>query len=559
MAIINREKLKNELQLEKNKIEATREADIMKLRFFTNISHELKTPLTLIKAPVEKLINSRGQLKPDEKMLLYQLIQNNSEKLLKMVNQLLDFRKLEAGRLVFEPSEGDIVDFCKKIWNVFKLFADQKRIGYYFESNLETEIMLFDANKIETIVSNLLSNALKYTAEGGSVTLSIGKVSETGKSPEENIDRIEIVVKDSGIGIPENETSRVFDRFYTVARKGDKKFEGTGIGLTLVKEFAELHQGTVTLISKESEGSEFRVTIPLNRNSLITADAEKDKQAIGKASYSCEEIDLLIESNSPGKKIPAVKPKILIVEDDKDLRTFLRNELMDKYDVSEASNGQEGLEMALSINPNLIVSDIMMPKINGIDFCRRIKSDERTSHLPVILLTAMHSQENQIEGLETGADDYIFKPFNVALLKTRVNNLLVSRDNLSRKFNESYSLDFEHDTLNDKDKSLIQSVIDIVVENITNEKINADFISRKLLISRSLLYIKIEALTGQSVNEFVRNIRLKKSTSLLLNKKAGISEVAYAVGFSSQSYFTRCFTKKFGISPSEMQEKGEIK
>jgi YesN/AraC family two-component response regulator len=221
--------------------------------------------------------------------------------------------------------------------------------------------------------------------------------------------------------------------------------------------------------------------------------------------------------------------------------------------VIEAANGKEGLEFAFEKNPNLILSDIMMPKINGIDFCKKIKTDERTSHLPVILLSAIHSHEKQIEGLETGADDYIFKPFNVALLKTRVNNLLVSRFELSRKFNDSSSLDFEHANINLKDKKLIQSVIDIVVENISNEKINADFISQKLLISRSLLYVKIEALTGQSVNEFVRNIRLKKSISLILQRKSNISEIAYAVGFSSQSYFTRCFTKKFGKSPTEIQ------
>ena len=302
--------------------------------------------------------------------------------------------------------------------------------------------------------------------------------------------------------------------------------------------------------SVESAGAKFIVKIPIpENNERIMSDKPAD-----------DSIDLQkdISELVPWDKTPAEnrfprKQSILIVEDDEELRNFLINELSREYLVHQSANGEEGMGLAFSINPDLILSDIMMPGMDGIEFCRKIKSDERTSHLPVILLSAVNSQEKQIEGLETGADDYIFKPFNIALLKTRINNLLLSRYELRKKFDEGNSLDFNNENLNSKDKKLVQSVIDVVVQNITYEKINAEFISQKLLISRSLLYIKIEALTGQTVNEFVRNIRLKKSMSMLLHKGSNVSEVAYAVGFSSQSYFTRCFKRKFGKAPSEIR------
>jgi YesN/AraC family two-component response regulator len=238
------------------------------------------------------------------------------------------------------------------------------------------------------------------------------------------------------------------------------------------------------------------------------------------------------------------------------LSVFLRNELLEEFEVLQAKDGDEGLKIAFFNNPDLIISDVMMQNMDGIEFCRNIKSDERTSHLPVILLTARHSHEKQIEGLNSGADDYLFKPFNLVVLKSRINNLLNSRFELHQKFKNSTSLNFDHEGTDDTDKNLIQTIIDIVLENITNEKINADFIAKRLHISRSLIYIKVEALTGQSVNEFIRNIRLKKATRILLQKNYSITEVAYSVGFSSQSYFTRCFTNQFGKSPSEYaQEK----
>jgi len=553
-AIIYRERLKNELQMEKNEIKNIQDANIMKLRFFTNISHEFRTPLTLIKTPIEKLINSGDKINHEEQQYILKLIQNNTNKLLRMVNQLLDYRKLEAGSLMLEPSEGDLVDFCRKTWVLFNLMAEQKRIKYIFQTSVDSQIMSFDADKIEKIISNLLSNAFKYTPEGGQITLSVEKVSGVIAPSVDSSQYIRICVADTGIGIPENEIGHVFDRFYTVTRKGFEKFEGTGIGLTLVKELTELHKGQIAVKSKERLGTEFEVKIPIIGQNRVSQNSEQkvtSKTDVGKVFFSGDDIDRIIDGKPLLGKLESGKRKVLIVEDDDDLRMFIRNELLEEFDVIQASDGAEGLDMAFIHNPDLVLSDIMMPFMDGIEFCKRIKSDERTSHLPVILLSALHSQEKQLEVLEIGADDYIFKPFNMELLKKRIQNLLNTRFELNLKFQNSTSLEFESTSATEPDRKLIQSIIDIVLENITNEKINADFIAKKILISRSVVYIKIEALTGQSVNEFIRNIRLKKSTSLLRQRDCNITEIAYSVGFSSQSYFTRCFTKKFGQSPSE--------
>jgi signal transduction histidine kinase/ligand-binding sensor domain-containing protein/DNA-binding response OmpR family regulator len=552
--IINRERLKNELELEKNKINSIQETNMMKLRFFTNISHEFRTPLTLIKAPIEKLINSGDQLKQEEQQYFFKLIQSNTHKLLRMVNQLLDYRKLEAGSLMLEPSEGDIVDFCRKTWSIFSLMAEQKSMRYIFQTSVDSQIMSFDADKIDKIITNLLSNAFKYTPEGGQITLSIDKLLCSVNHANESSYCIRLCVADTGMGIPEDDIEHIFDRFYTVTRKGFEKSEGTGIGLTLVKELTELHQGQISVKSKEGVGSEFEVNIPIiiQEKSTRNTDTEKKlKSEPEKVVFSGEDIDRIIEGKPLAGKLQPGKQKVLVVEDDDELRAFLRNELLTDFEVIQASNGMDGLNMAFEHNPDLILSDIMMPYMDGVELCRKLKSDERTSHIPVVLLSAMHSQEKQIEGLDQGADDYILKPFNMAILNSRIHNLLHTRLELSQKFKNSTSLEFENDIATDHDRKLIQSIIDIVLENITNEKINADFISRKILISRSVIYIKVEALTGQSVNEFIRNIRLKKSTSLLINKDCNVTEVAYAVGFSSQSYFTRCFTRRFGRSPKE--------
>jgi signal transduction histidine kinase/ligand-binding sensor domain-containing protein/DNA-binding response OmpR family regulator len=541
LAVLYREKLENELKLEKISIKNDRETNLMKLRFFTNISHEFRTPLTLINAPLEKLLQPENKFNETQQYHLG-LIQKNSERLLKMVNQLMDYRKLEAGSLVLEPSHGDIVGFCKNIWSAFGVLAEQKQIKYTFHSKFEKLEMSFDPDKLDKILSNILSNAFKFTEKYGSISVNMMKFVSDDHSK-----MIEISVKDSGIGISEKDLNHIFDRFYSVSPKKGGKIEGTGIGLTLAKELTELHKGNITVRSALGEGAEFIVRLPIicHYPVLQVADnKEPDNKVKLIHESNINEIDLKLDHNNKG-----AKPIILLVEDDDELRDFIKNELKNDYQIILARNGEEGLRKASLEIPNLVLSDVMMPVMDGFELCKTLKADERTSHLPVILLTARQSHQQQLEGFDAGADDYVFKPFSVALLKSRVHNLLNNRSKIIEKFNSGKSLSFDNENADNRDTRFIQRIIGLVLENISEENINADYIANKLLVSRSLVYLKIEAMTGQSVNEFVRNIRLKKSLRLLEQKNMTITEIATAVGFSSQSYYTRSFKKQYGVSP----------
>ena len=544
-SILFREKLRNELKLEKLEIKNVMETNLMKLRFFTNVSHEFRTPLTLIKAPIEKLLLTAGQLDKEEQEYHYELIDANTNKLLNLVNQLMDYRKMEAGSLVLEPSLGDIVAFCRKVYTIFKVLAVQGNIEYDFKTNVDSQIMSFDADKLDKIISNLLSNAFKNTYENGHISFIIEKEEVNQES------FVNITVKDNGVGIPKKDLPRIFERFYSVTRREANKMKGTGIGLALSKELAELHKGRIAVESKKGEGATFKLMLPIKANRTLNGhDVQVPK------SFKSGKVGRQIEKSLFGNKLE--RDKLLVVEDDDELRSFLQRELAHSFEVTLAKDGKDGLEKAFFEAPHIIISDVTMPNMDGFEFCQNIKSDERTSHIPVILLTARHSQEKQLEGLESGADDYVIKPFNLEILKSRINNLLHSRHELVNKFKNGIELTFDGESVEDKDKKLIQNIIDIVSENIELEKINAEFIAQKVNMSRSLVYLKIEALTGQSVNEFIRNIRLKKSTQLLLNDSKNITEVAYAVGFSSQSYYTRSFIKQFGISPKEFSKREKV-
>ncbi len=555
-AIINRAKLLNELKIEKLAIKNVRETNLMKLRFFTNISHEFRTPLTLIKAPLEKLMDSGIELQAPERNYYYGLIQNNTNKLLKLINQLMDYRKLESGSLFLVPSRNDLIHQCKISWMQFQELAKKKDIDYTFQSDTESLYISFDEDKIDKIISNLLSNAFKFTHKGGKIDFLIKRTADQELQFKSNSESISLIIRDNGIGIKKEDLPHIFERFYIVSKKDKNSIEGTGIGLTLVKELTELHKGKITVHSSKGEGAEFIVKLPIID---LPEEELKDKATEEQKEPSSEpQLNHAIDQRIDGT-LKTKSKKILVVEDDDELREFIIKELSDNYTCIEARDGEEGFRKAFLKMPNLVISDIMMPLTDGFKLCKSIKSDERTSHLPVILLTARHSQEKQIEGLELGADDYIYKPFNIDIFKKRINNMLTSRENLFTRFREGTDLLFKNEYTNEKDNDLIQSIIDLVLKNISEEKINADFISERIHISRSLVYIKIEAITGQTVNEFIRNIRLKKATRLLQDKSLTITEIAYAVGFSSQSYFTRSFTHLFGVAPKEYIKQNEHK
>ncbi|KEO72690.1 hypothetical protein EL17_18310 [Anditalea andensis] len=544
-AILYRETLRNEIELEKLEIKNATETNLMKLRFFTNVSHEFRTPLTLIKAPIEKLLSATEDMDREEKNYHYNLIETNTAKLLTLVNQLMDYRKLEAGSLVLETSNGDIVAFCKKTWSIFQVLANKNHITYEFHSEVDSLMMAFDADKLDKIISNLLSNAFKNTHEQGHIKLIIEKHPD---GPDGQTGFVHIKVQDDGEGIPKKELKRIFERFYSVPRKDTDVNKGTGIGLALSKELAELHKGEIRVESKKGEGATFTLSIPFAKQKMSNHLLNPITRQI-KSETVDREMDHMILGIKPSEN-----PKILILEDDAELRDFLKNELSSGFQVITAVDGEEGLEKAFLEIPHIIISDITMPRMDGVAFCQRIKADHRTSHVPLILLTARHAREKQLEGLTSGADDYILKPFNLEILKLRINNLLHSRKELAEKFKNSQELTFENDQVEDKDKILIQSIIDIVLANLEQEKINADFIAQRVNMSRTLVYLKIEALTGQSVNEFIRNIRLKKAIHLLKESSLNITEIAYTVGFSSQSYFSRSFIKQFGMSPKKFLE-----
>ena len=558
-SVLYREKLKNQLALDQIEIQNVRNNNLMKLRFFTNISHEFRTPLTLIKAPIEKLMETNGQLDIEEQKYQYRLIKNNTSKLLRMVNQLMDYRKLEAGNLVLEPSQGDIIFFCRNIWSIFSPLAVKKDITYDFHTSMKSLTMEFDPDKLDKIISNILSNAFKYTLEHGHISLSIEK-KEAALNPESaQAPFLSIRIIDDGVGIPEKDLPFIFDRFYSQERKGARKKEGTGIGLTLAKELTELHGGEISVKSEEGKGSDFEILLPIRKAHPLAKKEEgepvdhfsKKEGADGAIDRKADEQ----QRTDSSKDTPRSKCKLLIVEDDEEMGLFLQKELSAEFKTSLAKDGEEGLRRAFFDIPHIIISDVTMPNMDGITFCRSIKSDERTSHIPVVLLTARHAQGKQLEGLESGADDYIFKPFNLAILKSRIHNILHSRRELMEKFKKGAGLEFGHEGIERKDRDLIQSIIEIVVKHIQEEKLNADFLAERINMSRSMVYLKIESLTGQSVNEFIRNIRLKRSTQLLLESGRTITEIAYAVGFNSQSYFTRSFIKQFGVSPKEFIKK----
>lgn len=539
MAVLYRVKMKNDLRLEKLRIEDVQESNLMKLRFFTNISHEFRTPLTLIKAPIDKLINSDMDLNKKERKYHYELISNSTQKMLSMVNQLMDYRKLEAGSLVLEPSVGDLVAFCRSVWENYSYVANQRKIEYLFTTQIESFHLAFDKDKFDKVLSNLLSNAFKNTSDLGRIEVVL---KQEKLQQEEEMNNIIISVQDSGIGITEKDLPYIFDRFYMVANKNTEGKQGTGIGLTLAKELVELHGGKIEVHSQINEGSTFVISLPIIADQVFQPTSEISND---------EEFDSADESNNSLSKVLVSKNKnsVLVVEDDKELATFIEHELTEFYKVIIASNGEEGFNKVMSEKPDLVLSDVMMPVMDGIELCKKLKSDTHTSHIPVVLLTARYSQEKELEGFESGADAYVLKPFNLKILLSRISNLLTIRKELFEKFEKGTSLFFDNDGIESRDQKLIQDIIDLIVENITNDKINANFIADKIHMSRSLVYVKIEALTGQTVNEFIRNIRLKKSIYLLKSTELTITEIAFAVGFSSQSYFSRSFAKQFGCSP----------
>ncbi len=530
--VLARERIKTETERENHQAKMQREMDMMKLRFFTNISHELKTPLSLILSPIEDLLKNAGNTKQYEQL---QMIHRNALRLFNMVNQLLDFRKMEAQKVELSLSEGDFVSYLRNAVDSFSDIANKKEIELIFNSQQPQLFVSFDKRKVERIVFNLLSNAFKFTGGNGKVEVSVGVsplelVHYPDIDPDRSSDQfIELKVADNGIGIAPENHQKVFERFFQEATAQDGYNEGSGIGLSITREFARLMGGDVALQSQKGKGSTFTVLIPL-------------RQSIQSETISDEEIEIQAEKQ---------KPTLLIVEDNDDFRQYIRQGFETDYHIIEAADGSEGLKQAFAQLPDLIVSDIMMPVMDGIELCRKVKSDIRTSHIPVILLTAVNNQQKMLDGFETGADDYITKPFNPEILASRIKNLIEQREKLHRNFKLHATMEPKEVAITSLDEKMIMKAIDLIEKNISNPDFSVSELSSDLGMSRVNLYKKLKSLTGHTPIEFIRAYRIKRAAQLLAKSQMGVSEVAYQVGFNDPRYFTRYFKAEFNMLPSD--------
>ena len=552
--------LKNSLRLEHLELEKEREFDQIKTKFFTNISHEFRTPLTLISGPISKLIASAEDNKTSANELKYfYLIEQNTKRLAQLTNQLLDFRKIETGTMKLELYHGDIVPFIKDITDRFLQFAQSKDILIRFSAFKESIDAWFDPDKLDKIISNLISNALKFTGENGEVSIDVA-------FNRNNPDHILIKVRDSGIGITPEELNHIFNRFYQVSNSNKSIFEGSGIGLALAKDMALLCKGDISAESVVGKGSVFTVELPIDLTefenyTLLSELIKVDSESEIENNPLSEPIFQSVTNES--KTINSdEKPHVLIIEDNKDMRFYISDILQPGYKTEEAENGVLGLEKAFQIIPDIIICDVMMPEKDGFDVSKILKSDNRTSHIPIILLTALSSIENKLKGLETGAVDYITKPFNSDILLLKIKNLIASRQKAREFFIQSIEqkVNSKFQTNDFKPKEVIVSSIDekilfqaleIVEQNISDPEFNVDKFAAAIGMEASTLYKKLMALIDMPPGEFIRDIRMKRAIQLLAQNKVSISEIAYMVGFDSPNYFSKVFKKYYNISPTD--------
>ena len=537
---IMRQKMRMQLKLEQIEHKKIQEVTTEKIRFYMNMSHELRTPLTLILTPLENMMNQKLLL---EKNMLYDLkyIYNNAQRLLNIINQLLDFRKAESGALPIHIEMCNVVELCKQTFMLFKKQADKNNIDYSFNSTIVSLELPIDRKYIETMLLNLLSNSFKFTAIGGQISLNLW----------ENDDLWGFDVFDNGKGIPSNKIDKIFERFYQ-ANEYDK---GTGIGLSLVKCLVEKHHGNISVESKENEYSIFRISLPsklnvysddeisdLTNHELLTSSEMYKEYPIN--NDLSEELNNTVIDNS--KSI-----NLLLVEDNVEMMNYLERILSNQYNIFKATDGSFALDIIKENKIDIIVSDVMMPNVDGIQLCKQIKRNIQTSHIPFILLSAKNSIESQEEGINVGADDYIGKPFSISLLKGKINNILTTREHFRQYYANNIDIDVTKMTSNSIDNEFLSKAISIIEYNINDESFSTEKLAEELCISRSALYLKMNAIAGEAPANFIRRIRFNKACRLLLENKYTIAEISIKLGFSSPSYFSNSFKKYVGVLPSE--------
>ncbi|MEO6316634.1 MAG: two-component regulator propeller domain-containing protein [Chitinophagaceae bacterium] len=531
---LQRARMRFEIEQQKQEAQRMHQLDMLKIRFFTNVSHEFRTPLSLILTPLDKIIRQADDATQRKQ---FQLIHRNAKRLLNLVNQLLDFRKMEVQELKLSAVQGDIIKFSREISHSFTDIAEKKNIQFSFYSTVESLIMPFDHDKLERIFFNLLSNAFKFTSESGKVAVQLQM------QMDENKQLLAIKVIDTGIGIPELKQDKIFERFFQHDIPGSMVNQGSGIGLSITREFIKLHGGSIEVESEPGNGSCFTVLLP-----VIEMPVLKDEPSL-------TEPEIIIEKEpkqlTPAEKAAsAKKARILLVEDNEDFLFYLKDNLRDQFAVIDACNGKEGWQKALGEHPDLVVADISMPEMNGIDLCRKIKHDPRTAHIPVILLTAFAGEQQQLRGLETGASDYMTKPFNFEILLSRVKNILDEQARLRKAFQKQVDVKPADISIVSSDDQFIYHVMETLEKNISNADFSVEDMSRALFMSRVTLYKKLLAITGKTPVEFIRSFRLKRAAQLLEKSQLTVAEVAYEVGFNNPKSFSKYFKAEFNIPPS---------
>ena len=541
----SRIKLRNELRLQEFESQKLKEIETMKSRFFANLSHEFRTPLMLIKGPAEQLLNNHPDSNSREQL---KMITRNTENLKNLIDQLLELSQLEAASIPLKAKKGNLISLLRGLTLSFESLAKEKSILLKFESAEDSLIAWVDRDKLEKIMNNLLSNAFKFTKEGGTVSVTVER-----KTDAKNETAL-IIISDTGIGIPKNKLEKIFDRFYQADDLTRKNFGGSGIGLALVKELVELHKWNISVTSKENVGTEFQLIIPvvgyLHKNVNSDDNLATENTSIDKKILSSSES---LEEKNEVTNLSAEKSSILIVDDSDDVRIYLSGLLNSDYNITEARNGREGINLASEKSPDLIISDIMMPEMDGIEFCKKIKTDFQTSHIPLILLTARVSDKSKYEGLETGADDYLTKPFDSKELLIRVKNLLEQRKRLKEKFGKDLNVNPSLITQNPVDKEFLEKTFSIAEKNLDNPDFDAESFAKELFMSLSQLRRKLKAVTGQAPGELLRTYKLKRAAQMILEKRLSITQISLEVGFNSSSHFTKAFREQFNCLPSDFK------
>lgn len=547
------ERLETELHYEHLNYKQQQELYQSKLDFFTRISHEIRTPLTLIFAPLEKLI----EITKENPSLNTQLnaIKNNTDRLLRLIKELLDFRKIETGNLQLRVIETDVVAFCKDIFEAFKDQAANSNLKFQFEPKKQTLNAFIDLSQMEKVVFNLLSNALKYTPSGGTIKLTV----------DDTVDHVQIKVFDTGKGMSKEHLDHIFTNFYQIKNQ-NQQITGWGIGLALVKNIIDLHKGEISvrseLSSSEKNGfTEFCVSIPKGAGHFSEAEFAESAEHFEVESIPMENVhspnETIPVSTTINKDAQGKRQHVLVVEDNDELREFIMQSLQETYQVIGCANGAEGWAYAIENIPDLIISDVTMPIMDGNEFCRKIKEEERTNHIPVVMLTAMASQLHQIQGLESGADVYITKPFSIQVLELNVKNLLSSKEALKAKYNKELMLTPTKIEASSPEERFLSKLMEIVESKMEDPDFNVTVLVEEIGMSQTVLYKKIKALTDLSITDFIKSVRLKRAAQLLTTGHLSIAEVAYSVGFNDRKYFSKEFKKQFGVVPSDYAlEKG---